>query len=160
MLANSIVSWLHELLLRSGSESWEWPGELYNLLVTKPQPCCKVGLTHTWMIYSSDGHKKGPLKYFKDVLQTVKRGQYETQREDMDLPDVGGRVQSMETKVCAVAEVPEHRQVTELSSFLGLVNYYGKFLPNLANTAAPLYNLLLYTPEEFPLGLGQGPGRM
>ena len=72
MLANSIVSWLHELLLRSGSESWEWPGELYNLLVTKPQPCCKVCLAHTWMIYSSDGHKKGPLKYFKDVLQTVK----------------------------------------------------------------------------------------
>ena len=30
----------------------------------------------------------------------------------------------------------------ELRSFLGLVNYYGKFLPNLASTAAPLYTLL------------------
>ena len=29
-----------------------------------------------------------------------------------------------------------------LRSFLGLVNYYGKFLPNLASVASPLYNLL------------------
>ena len=31
--------------------------------------------------------------------------------------------------------------MAELRSFLGLVNYYGKFLPDLVTTAAPLYNL-------------------
>ena len=32
--------------------------------------------------------------------------------------------------------------VTELKSYLGLLNYYGKFLPNLATTLHPLYDLL------------------
>ena len=32
--------------------------------------------------------------------------------------------------------------VSQLKSFLGLVNYYCKFLPNLSNTLAPLYRNL------------------
>ena len=32
--------------------------------------------------------------------------------------------------------------VSEFKAFLGLINYYGKFLPNLASTLAPLYQLL------------------
>ena len=32
--------------------------------------------------------------------------------------------------------------VSQVRSFLGLVNYYGKFLPNLASTLAPLYSFL------------------
>ncbi len=32
--------------------------------------------------------------------------------------------------------------MTELRSFIGLVNYYTKFLPDLAMTLAPLYSLL------------------
>ena len=51
-------------------------------------------------------------------------------------------LQPTETKVRAVAEAPEPQRVEELRSFLGLVNYYGKFLPDLASTAAPLYHLL------------------
>ncbi|XP_058457000.1 uncharacterized protein K02A2.6-like [Malaya genurostris] len=39
-----------------------------------------------------------------------------------------------------MAKVPEN--VTELKSFLGLINYYGKFLPNLSIMLNPLYNLL------------------
>ena len=47
-----------------------------------------------------------------------------------------------ESKVRAVADAPEPKRVAELRSFLGLVNYYGKCLPYLASTAAPLYTLL------------------
>ena len=47
-----------------------------------------------------------------------------------------------ESKMRAVADAPEPRRVAELRLFLGLVNYYGKFLPNLATAAAPLYDLL------------------
>ena len=47
-----------------------------------------------------------------------------------------------EEKIRAVQEAPEPQNVTELKSFLGLISYYGKFLPNLSTTLAPLYNLL------------------
>ena len=45
-------------------------------------------------------------------------------------------------KVRAMVEAPAPRNVTQLRSFLGLVNYYGKFLPNLSTQLAPLYHLL------------------
>lgn len=32
--------------------------------------------------------------------------------------------------------------MSELKAFLGLINYYGKFLPNLATMLAPLHALL------------------
>ena len=47
-----------------------------------------------------------------------------------------------EEKVRAVQEAPEPCNVTELKSYLGLLSYYGKFLPNLSSTLAPLYSLL------------------
>ena len=45
-------------------------------------------------------------------------------------------------KLRAVSELPVPSKVTELKTFLGLVNYYAKFLPDLANRLAPLYKLL------------------
>ena len=45
-------------------------------------------------------------------------------------------------KVKAFTQAPAPRNVTELRSFLGLINYYGKFLPNLSLTLAPLHKLL------------------
>ncbi|KAI2668897.1 Transposon Tf2-6 polyprotein [Labeo rohita] len=45
------------------------------------------------------------------------------------------------TKVKAIEEAPEPRNVTELKAYLGLLNYY-KFLPNLAMLLAPLHLLL------------------
>ena len=45
-------------------------------------------------------------------------------------------------KVKAIKEAPAPKDVSQLKSFLGLVNYYGKFLPHLSNTLAPLYRLL------------------
>lgn len=48
----------------------------------------------------------------------------------------------VEEKVRAIKEAPSPKNVSELRSFLGLVNYYGKFLPDLSTTLAPLYQLL------------------
>ena len=47
-----------------------------------------------------------------------------------------------QTKVQAIVDAPEPTNVGELRSFLGMVNNYGKFLPDLATTLAPLYLLL------------------
>ena len=45
-------------------------------------------------------------------------------------------------KVKAIVDAPCPRDVPELRAFLGLLNYYGKFLPNLAGNIYPLNNLL------------------
>lgn len=45
-------------------------------------------------------------------------------------------------KVTAIANAPTPTNVSQLRAFLGLINYYGKFLPNLSSTLAPLYALL------------------
>ena len=45
-------------------------------------------------------------------------------------------------KISAIKEAPIPQNVTELRSFLGLVNYYHKFLPNMSTRLKPLYSLL------------------
>jgi len=51
-------------------------------------------------------------------------------------------VHPTQEKVQAIKEAPQPRSVSALRSFLGLVNYYSKFLPNLSAKLAPLYSLL------------------
>ena len=45
-------------------------------------------------------------------------------------------------KVKAMVEAPSPTNLQELRSFLGLLNYYAKFLPNLATVLHPLHRLL------------------
>ena len=47
-----------------------------------------------------------------------------------------------QAKVQAVKEAPVPTDVTKLKSFLGLINYYWKFLPDLSSVLAPLNELL------------------
>ena len=56
--------------------------------------------------------------------------------------DADGR-HPMDEKIRAIKEAPTPKNVSELRAFLGLVNYYSKFLPNLSTTLRPLYILLL-----------------
>ncbi len=45
-------------------------------------------------------------------------------------------------KVQAIQLAPAPSDISQLKSFLGLINYYSKFLPNLSHTLSPLYRLL------------------
>ena len=45
-------------------------------------------------------------------------------------------------KLQAILQAPSPRNVQELHSFLGLLNYYGRFIPNLATVIHPLNTLL------------------
>ena len=45
-------------------------------------------------------------------------------------------------KVSCIKQAPTPLTITELKAFMGLLNYYGKFIPNLATVLAPLYRLL------------------
>ena len=51
-------------------------------------------------------------------------------------------LQPMEEKIRAINKAPAHTNISQLKSFLRLINYYCKFLPNLSNTLAFLYRLL------------------
>ena len=51
-------------------------------------------------------------------------------------------VHPSEGKVQAIKSAPNPQNRTELKAYLGLLTYYRKFLPNLANVLAPLYLLL------------------
>lgn len=48
-------------------------------------------------------------------------------------------------KIAAVAEIPRPQNVAELRSFLGLVNFFAKFVKNYSHKLIPLYNLLRKT---------------
>ena len=45
-------------------------------------------------------------------------------------------------KITAISEAPSPKDVTELCSYLGLLNYYGHFIPNLSTLLQPLHELL------------------
>ena len=45
-------------------------------------------------------------------------------------------------KVKAITEMPKPQDVTQLRAFLGMVQYYAKFLPDLAKHLIPLHRLL------------------
>ena len=45
-------------------------------------------------------------------------------------------------KVQAVTKAPRPQNKSELKSFLGLLSYYSRFMPNMSTTLAPLYRLL------------------
>ena len=51
-------------------------------------------------------------------------------------------LQPTQEKVKAVTDTPKPTNVSELRAFLGLINYYGKFVQNLSTLLAPLYDLL------------------
>lgn len=45
-------------------------------------------------------------------------------------------------KVQAIAEAPRPNDVTQVRAFVGMVNYYGRFIRNLPEILEPLYQLL------------------
>ena len=51
-------------------------------------------------------------------------------------------VRPIPEKVRAIQEAPQPKSVQELKAYLGLPNYYSKFLPKLSQKLQPLYQLL------------------
>ena len=45
-------------------------------------------------------------------------------------------------KIAAISEAPSPKNVAELRSYLGLLNYYGHFIHNLSTLLQPLHELL------------------
>lgn len=50
-------------------------------------------------------------------------------------------IETSQAKVNAILKITQPKNVTDIKSFLGLVNFYGKFLPHLSTVCEPLYRL-------------------
>ncbi len=50
-------------------------------------------------------------------------------------------IETSPKKVADIQSIPTPRDVHDVSSFLGFINFYGKFIPSLADIAEPLYKL-------------------
>lgn len=51
-------------------------------------------------------------------------------------------IRKMEQKIKAINEMPQPKNKEEVRAFVGLVNYYGRFLPDLSTKLYPINNLL------------------
>lgn len=51
-------------------------------------------------------------------------------------------LQPVKEKIEPILKAPQPQNVTQLRSFLGMVQFYSRFLPNLASVLAPLHKLL------------------
>ena len=74
--------------------------------------------------------KREKCEFFKDK---VKFCGHEIDREGLH---------KTQEKIEAVVNAPRPENVSQVRSFLGLVNYYNRFLPNAATVLNPLYRLL------------------
>ncbi|XP_049333824.1 uncharacterized protein K02A2.6-like [Astyanax mexicanus] len=74
--------------------------------------------------------EKDKCEFFKDSLEYLGH-----------IIDSAGLHKSPE-KMRAIVEAPAPISLTQLRSFLGLINYYGRFIPNLATILNPLNALL------------------
>ena len=54
-------------------------------------------------------------------------------------------LQPTDAKITAIKNAPVPKNVLQLKSFHGLINYYGIFLDSLSHVLAPLYRLLQNT---------------
>ena len=54
----------------------------------------------------------------------------------------GEGIHPTDEKMTAIIEAPQPSNVSELKSYLGLLNYYNRFLQNLSNLLHPLHELL------------------
>ena len=91
------------------------------------------------------------LKHLNDVLARLEkhglRGRKEKCAFFKDSAEYLGHIidrngiKPVQKKVEALLDAPAPTNVGQLGSFLGMINYYGRFIPNLSTLAAPLHRL-------------------
>ena len=67
---------------------------------------------------------------------------YDGKIECLGHPISAEGIQPVREKVRAIQDAPRPQDVSQLRALLGMLNYYGKFLPNLVTLLRPLYDLL------------------
>ena len=86
----------------------------------------------------------------EDTGISVQSVQREVEQGEMPVYEVPGAIhtvnangiQPIQDKVKAIRKAPPPTNITELQSFLGVLQYYVKFVPNLSTVLHPLYERL------------------
>ncbi|XP_041379816.1 uncharacterized mitochondrial protein AtMg00860-like [Gigantopelta aegis] len=96
--------------------------------------------------------KEDHLRNLKEVFQRLEKHGFRVKREKCiflqesveylahQIDQTG--IQAVPSKIDAIVNAPEPTNVQELRSFLGLLNYNGKFIQNLSSILHPLNRLL------------------
>ena len=100
----------------------------------------------------SAGSEQEHLKRLEEVLKRLSEAGLRLQRKKCQFATssvvylghhiTADGVRPTTDKVSAIDRAPEPKNLKELQAWLGLVNYYAKFMKNLATELAPLYRLL------------------
>ncbi|KAF2892946.1 hypothetical protein ILUMI_13228 [Ignelater luminosus] len=121
---------------RLNESAKEWAARMKSLAGT-----CYFETTELEMVLQDHfivGYDRGPVQ---DRYENVfKPGLDKVSYLGFEISKMG--LHTSEEKVAAINKAPVPKNVTQLKSFLGLITYYGKFVPNLATILHPLYNLL------------------
>ncbi|XP_018365759.1 PREDICTED: uncharacterized protein K02A2.6-like, partial [Trachymyrmex cornetzi] len=79
-------------------------------------------------------------EFFTKLDLTAAYNQLEVSEETRHVINKEGLHKDPE-KVAAMVEVPTPKNKAKIKTFIGMVNYYGKFIPKLSQVLAPLYEL-------------------
>lgn len=82
------------------------------------------------------------LSQHKVQINWTKSCFFEEEIEYLGFRLTSGGIRPSSSKVDAICHAPAPKDVSQLQSFLGLLNYYHRFLPNLSSELRPLYELL------------------
>ena len=103
-------------------------------------------------ILISSPHETAHMATLESVLTRFQKHGFRLQKDKCQfmMPSVeylghivhAAGVQATPEKLDAILQAPAPTNLTELRSFLGLVNYYGKFISNLSTILHPLNSLL------------------
>ena len=100
-------------------------------------------------ILITGANTEDPLKTLETILSKLEAAGIHLKRNKCSfmLPSLeylGHKISSKALQPTSekVHEAPAPKDVSQLKSFLGLLNYYCKFLPHLSTILAPLYKLL------------------
>ena len=94
-----------------------------------------------------DENMKNFLNRCKEEGKIIKLNEKKTFNKVNSVSFMGHKISKQglevdESKVKAISEFPNPKNVSQLRTFLGMVNFLGKFIPNMTNILHPLHNLL------------------
>ena len=115
---------------------------------------CKVStmLWCIWMILISGSREKSHLATLDEILFRLNRAALRVKRNKcafmkMSVTYLGhqfdeDRLHPLQDRVTAIQEAPTPTSVSTLKSYLDMLSYYSKFLPNISSHLQPLYKML------------------